>query len=453
VASASDTIAAIASATGRGGVGVVRVSGPRAADVLAAVLRPAPAPLESHRVYHGHVHHPASGAPLDEVLAFLMRGPRSYTGEDVVEVQGHGGALALAQVLTAVVSAGARPAEAGEFTRRAFLNGRIDLAQAEAVADVVAARSARALRQAQAQLHGALGRVVRALREQAVGLLAEVEAGLDFPEEELEVATRAALVTGARGVEAAAHRLADTHRAGRALRDGLEVVLLGRANVGKSSLLNALCGEERVLVDAAPHTTRDVVEVALEWDGVPVTLVDTAGVGEAAGALQARGVALGQRRAARADVALVLIEAGTAATAEERRLWDAVATAKVLVLAKDDHGAAAAPAWGVPVATTSAHTGRGLGELRDAVLRAGGVGEAGGEAEEAAVATTARQRDLLLAAATAAAAAATTLEAARPVELAAVDLRAAIEALGGVVGVGVGDAVLDAVFGRFCVGK
>lgn len=458
MASVDDTIAAIATAAGRGGVGIVRVSGPCAAGLLQALLRPVPAPLVSHRVYHGHVHDPESGAPLDEVLAFLLRGPRSYTGEDVVELQGHGGVVALGQVLDAVVRAGARPAAAGEFTRRAFLNGRLDLAQAEAVADVVAARSARALRQAQAQLRGALGQRVRELREQAVALLAEVEAGLDFPDEDLEVAARASLAAGAVALAASAGALAGTYRAGRALREGLEVVLLGRANVGKSSLLNALVGEERVLVDAAPHTTRDVVEVALEWDGVSVTLVDTAGVGDAGGALQARGVELGQRRAARADVAVVLVEAGAAPTDEERRLWEESETARVLVLAKADRvgpgaAAAASPSWGAATVLTSARSGLGLDELQREVLRAGGVGQAGGDAEETAVATTVRQRDLLVAAATAAASAAATLEAARPVELAAVDLRAAVEALGGVVGIGLGDDVLDAVFSRFCVGK
>jgi tRNA modification GTPase len=455
VAGVDDTIAAIATAAGRGGVGIVRVSGPRAAAVLAALLRPAPASLESHRVYHGHVHDPQSGAPVDEVLAFLLRGPHSYTGEDVVELQGHGGAVSLEAVLEAALRAGARPAGTGEFTRRAFLAGRLDLAQAEAVADVVAARSARALRQAQAQLRGALGARVRELRQQAVGLLAEVEAGLDFPDEELEVATRASLVADAQALATAARALGDTYRAGRALREGLEVVLRGRANVGKSSLLNALAGEERVLVDAAPHTTRDVVEVALEWDAVGVTLVDTAGVGDAMDAVQARGVALGAQRAAQADVALVVLEAGTAPATAERALWEAIDTAKVLVLAKADRveEAVSAPAWGAAAVVTSATTGRGLDELRRAVLRAGGIGEPSGEAEEGAVASTARQRDLLYGAAAAAGAAATAIAAARPVELAAVDLRAALEALGAVVGLGLGDDVLDAVFSRFCVGK
>jgi tRNA modification GTPase len=231
-------------------------------------------------------------------------------------------------------------------------------------------------------------------------------------------------------------------------------VLLGRANVGKSSLLNALAGEERVLVDAAPHTTRDVVEVALEWDGVAITLIDTAGVGAAGDALQARGVALGQRRAARADVALLLVEAGHRADAAERRLWEELDTAKVLVLAKADlAGEASAPAWGAAPVVTSARTGAGLQELRREVLRTAGIGEPGADADEGPVATTVRQRDQLGAAATAARAAAATLEAARPCELVAVDLRAVSEALGAVVGIALGEDVLDAVFSRFCVGK
>jgi tRNA modification GTPase len=236
------------------------------------------------------------------------------------------------------------------------------------------------------------------------------------------------------------------------------VVLLGRANVGKSSLLNALAGEERALVDAAPHTTRDYVEVPLEWDGVPIVLVDTAGVGDGGSALQARGVALGQRRAARADVTVVLVEAGEVPAAEVRRLWEGIEGGRVLVLAKGDRvsaaaARAAAPAWATGAVVTSAQTGAGLDELRRAVLHAGGVGEAGGDAEDAAVATTVRQRDLLVAAGAAAAAAADTLAAARPVELVAVDLRAAAGHLGEVTGLGLGEDVLDAIFSRFCVGK
>jgi len=431
-----DTIAAIATPPGAGGIGIVRLSGPRAVAMVAALV--GREDLEDRRMVRGVARDPATGERLDEVLVVAMRGPRSYTGEDVAEIHGHGGALNLSRLLRAAVALGARPAEPGEFTRRGFARGRFDLTRAEAVADVIAAASERALRAAQGALAGTLGERVTAAREEAVGLLAEVEASIDFPEEDLDFLSPAAVAARADAVADAVAGLLATYAVGRALRSGLEVAIVGAPNVGKSSLLNALVGEERALVAADPGTTRDYVEARAVWEGIPVTLIDTAGEREADGAVERRGVELGRARAARADVVLSVCEVGGA---------EAAATGRALVVwNKIDLGPAPAGALGV-----SALTGEGLDGLRRAVL-ARAVGEASEGSEEALVQTE-RQKALLDEAEAAARRAATAARAGRAAELVALDLREAAQRLGAVIGEEVGEDMLATLFARFCIGK
>jgi tRNA modification GTPase len=438
--SRKDTIAAIATPRGGGGgIGIVRLSGPDAAAIVARLLGRETASFEDRRLEHAFARD-AAGGRLDEVLAVVMRGPRSYTGEDVAEIHGHGGALNLGRLLEAVLALGARAAEPGEFTRRAFENGRLDLTRAEAVADVIGAASERALRMAQAQLGGALGRRVSALREQAVALLAEVEASIDFPGEDLDFLPGDEVAARAARLAEAASKLAASYRVGRALREGVVVALVGAPNVGKSSLLNAFVGEERAIVTPEPGTTRDYVEAAAVWEGVPVTIVDTAG--ERAGDLseaERRGLELGRARARRADVVVRVREVGGGAADDAR-------DDELVVWNKADLGAAPSGALAV-----SALTGQGLDALERAVM-ARVIGE-GGEGEEGEVVSSERQRALVAEAAEAAERAAGAARAARPVELVASDLRAAARALGQVSGDEVGEAVLDVLFGRFCIGK
>jgi tRNA modification GTPase len=435
-----DTIAAIATPPGSGGVGIVRVSGANALALLAKITRRDAAAWEDRRLVRALVHDPTSGERLDDVLAVAMRGPRSYTGEDVVELHAHGGALNVARILRAVLAAGARAAEPGEFTRRAFAGGRMDLTKAEAVAAVIGASSERALRAAHGQLAGALGARVESLRAEVAGVLAEVEASIDFPDEGLEFASEAQLADRLRGVHAHVTQLAATYGTGRALREGITVALVGRPNVGKSSLLNALCGEERALVAAEPGTTRDWVEARVVWEGIEVTLVDTAGDREAEGDVERRGVALGRARAARADVVVRVedvSEAGGARVDHDGALvaWN-----------KTDLAAAPAGALGV-----SAATGAGLPALRAAVLaRVLGAQVDGADGELVA---TERQRGELITAGAALAQAVEALVARRPPELVAADLRIAASALARIHGVDVGAEVLSQVFARFCIGK
>ncbi len=429
---------------------MVRVSGRGAEGIARRLVRPWPVAAESHRLYLGRVFDPDSDELLDEVLGALMRAPRTFTGEDVLELSGHGGEANLGRLVEAVVRAGARLAEPGEFTRRAFLAGRIDLTQAEAVAEVIAARSERALRQAQAQRGGALGAAVTGLRARLVELLADVEGRVDFPDEELDFAPSAQVAAEAAALAGEVASLGRSYVRGRIIAGGIDVALVGRPNAGKSSLLNALVGEERALVDASPGTTRDFVEAEVEIDGLRVRLVDTAGERDDGGAVEQRGRELGRRRRARADVWVVVVDGEVGFGAVEARLAAAAGEAAVVVAwNKADRAPVARVDDGVAVVATSATRGDGLTELRAAIRRA--VGDLG---EEGAVAvSSARQREALEAAAAALAAGGEALGAGEPPELAAVELRVALERLGRVLGAGVGDEVLDAIFRRFCIGK
>ncbi|HEY4238464.1 MAG TPA: GTPase [Kofleriaceae bacterium] len=299
-----DTIAAIATSAGVGGVGIVRVSGPLAVPIVARLLGVADASLD-RRVRVGWARD-ASGAQLDQVLAFAMRGPHSFTGEDVAELHGHGGAHNLGALLAAVLAGGARVAEPGEFTRRAVESGKLDLARAEALLGVIHAGSERAWRLAQQNLGGALGEAAAALETRALSVLAELEGAIDFPDEELDTRGAPWVASELGALASATASLASSFRHGRAVAQGITVALVGAVNVGKSSLLNALVGSERALVAPAPGTTRDWLEVPAVWSGVAVTVIDTAGLRETSDPVERRGIELGSARVAAADVVLVL---------------------------------------------------------------------------------------------------------------------------------------------------
>ncbi len=435
-AATRDTIAAIATPAGAGGIGVIRLSGPDAVAIAARLVGRAPARLDDRRLIHG-VARDAAGARLDDVLVVAMRGPRSFTGEDVAELHGHGGTVNLARLLDAVLAAGARPAEPGEFSRRAFENDRLPLDRAEALLAVIEAGSERGWRIAQAQLAGGMGRQVAALRARATELLAQLEADIDFPEDDVDVGGPGS-GGEARALAQATAALAATFRLGRAVQSGVEVAIVGPVNAGKSSLLNALAGQDRAIVTAEPGTTRDVVEARVVWRGVPVTLVNTAGTREQAACEAERaGMERGRRRAREADV-IVVVHPAPGAEPPDR------ADARELhVVSKGDLEADRSGA----ALVTSALTGEGIDALRAEVLARllGSVADA----DESAVVTSARQHDLLRRAAAAFAAAG----AAAPSEVRALEARAGCEALAELSGERVGEEVLDALFARFCIGK
>ena len=435
----NDTIAAIATAAGVGGVGIVRLSGPEAIAIAADALGIAADKLDRRvRVAWAR---DRQGRRLDQVLAFAMRAPASFTGEDVAELQGHGGARNLERLLAAVLERGARVAEPGELTRRAVASGKLDLLRAEALLAVIHAGSERAWRMAQANLGGRLGEEAAAIEQRALALLAELEGRIDFPDEELELASASAIDEELGALERACARFVDGFRHARAVSRGVTVALVGPVNVGKSSLLNALVGRERALVGPAPGTTRDWLEVNDEWRGVAVTLVDTAGLRDSDDPVEQRGIGLGVARVAEADVVLVIND-GVAPWDDGERYGKRA----VIVRSKSDLGGEARGAL-----LTSAASGIGLDELRERVLMTAGVADQ--EGSEQAFITTARQHALAAAARAAFAAARIARRAERPPEVVALELREAAAALAQLRGVEVGERVLDEVFARFCIGK
>ena len=432
-----DTLAAIATATGPGGVGIVRLSGPQAIAIVAETLGLS----ELGRTVRVGWARDRAGTRIDQVIAFAMPAPSSFTGEDVAELQGHGGAHNLDRLLASVVERGARIAEPGEFTRRAVANGKLDLLRAEALLEVIHAGSERAWRLAQQNLGGALGTEVAALEERALAVLAELEGSIDFPEDDLETQT-AAWIAGELGeLRDRCATLAAGFRRGQAISHGLAVALVGSVNVGKSSLVNALVGSERALVAEEPGTTRDWLEVRAVWNGIAVTLIDTAGLRDTTDPIERRGIELGSDRVDKADV-VVVVNDGQAP-------WnDGVAYREraVVVRSKVDLGGDARGAL-----PTSAATGEGLDDLRRRVLEVGGVADR--EGSEHALVTTSRQQALVAAARDALAAALVTWTARRPAELVAIELRQASQTLAQLRGIEVGERVLDELFARFCIGK
>jgi len=433
----ADTIAAIATAAGVGGVGIVRTSGPRAIAIAQELL----GVVELDRRVRVGWAHDRAGNRVDQVLAFAMRAPASFTGEDVAELHGHGGSENLARLLAAVVERGARVAEPGEFTRRAVANGKLDLARAEALLDVIHAGSERALRIAQHNLAGRLGEVAAVLEARVITVLAEIEGRIDFPEEGIAPTDASALDAELADLAARCAALAGGFRHGRAVQRGISVALVGAVNVGKSSLLNALVGRERALVAAEPGTTRDYLEVATVWDGIAVTLIDTAGTRTASDPIEARGIALGEQRVAEADV-VVVVDDGSTRSADGAAYGERALQVRSKADVARGDGARLA---------TSAHTGEGLAELKTRCLELAGV--AAREGSEDAIVTTERQHGVAVVARDAVAAALDAWRGRRIGEVVALELRQAMTALAQLRGTEVGDRVLDEVFARFCIGK
>lgn len=432
-----DTIAAIATPAGRGGIGVIRVSGPKVFEVSTRILGSLPAPRYAQFARFRDAH----GEPIDEGLALYFPAPHSYTGEAVLELHGHGGPVVLRTLLRACVAAGARLAEPGEFTRRAFLEGRLDLAQAEAVADLIDASSEQAARAALRSLSGEFSAAISRLAGDLVELRALTEAMLDFPEEEIDAVHREDASTHLAAIARGLEEVLAKSREGSLLRNGIHVVLAGRPNVGKSSLLNRLAGEERAIVTPIAGTTRDALREPIQIEGVPLTLVDTAGLREASDEVEQLGVERALRELAQADLVLLVEEAGKPApplpglTAQAQR---------IVVYNKLD----LAPRFERPAGAlaVSAKTGEGLEELRAAILAAAGWSSTGESV------FLARERHLR-----ALEAARGHIDAARG-ELArweffAEELRLAHASLGGITGEFTADDLLGQIFGRFCIGK
>jgi tRNA modification GTPase len=480
---AAETIVAVATPPGEGGIGIVRLSGPHALTIGKRLFcfSDEPKEIESYRLYTGTVmvsdgperlgtspgssagpaqDHTARGNGreiADRALFVMMRAPRSYTGEDVVELQCHGSPLLLSSLVTAAVSLGARPARPGEFTRRAFMNGKIDLVQAEAVADLIAAKTADGLSIFSRNLMGGLsGRFVE-LKGRLVSLLAQVEASIDFSDQDIDLPATEALVRGIEEVRDSVEGLLGSYRAGRIYREGARLVIAGRPNVGKSSLLNRLVGRPRAIVAPEPGTTTDTIEDITDIGGIPVRVVDTCGLREAAGAVEREGVERTREALASADVTLLVAEAAGGIGGVERGVIETaagIARPVVLVMNKVDlvaGGPPAAPETAAPVVFTSALVGTGIEELKDAVHCVIVGGASRGRQDE--LITSARHYAALVEARQCLQEAHRGAAEGVSGEFTALDIRGALSALGEITGDVTTDEILEAIFSRFCVGK
>ena len=453
-----DTIAAIATPMGEGGVAIVRVSGPDAERIAKEIFFRGGGKdghLRSHTLHHGSIRAPESGAVLDEVLIVLMRKPRSYTGEDVVEVHCHGGPFVVRQVLELILSRGARHADPGEFTKRAFLNGRMDLAQAEAVLDLIRARTNQSMRLALGQVSGELSKWVGELREELLDILVQVEAAIDFPEEEIELLQRDELAGKIEALREKISRIIASYEWGRLFREGARVCIVGRPNVGKSSLLNALLGEERVIVTPVPGTTRDVIEEGINLDGLPAVLWDTAGIRETEDEVERIGVDFSLKRLEEANAVLIVLDGSSALTIEDRAVLKATSKKKGLavinksdLLQKLDLQELKIVAQNKEAVSISAKEGNGLNllkcKIRQLLLNA--------ETEPPIVLTNIRHKAALERAERELREANQTLQNLPP-EMVAVDIQGAKDALEEIVGVIHSDHILKRIFMNFCIGK
>ncbi|GAB4337511.1 MAG: tRNA uridine-5-carboxymethylaminomethyl(34) synthesis GTPase MnmE [Desulfobulbaceae bacterium] len=457
----SDTIAAVATPPGTGGIGIVRISGPQSLSILRRLFRPHRSReiLASHVLYYGTIVD-GTGSVIDEVLAVFMRAPHTYTREDVVEIHSHGSYLVLNSILTEVLRNGARPAEPGEFTKRAFLAGRIDLTRAEAVVDLLRARTDAGVRLAVGQLQGEMYRRVEAIRESLVDMLAVLEVAIDFPEDDVELLDHAHLLGKAREeVISPLTGLINMADQGKIIRDGISLVIVGLPNVGKSSLLNGLLREERALVTSVPGTTRDTIEEYISIHGVPVRLVDTAGIRAHAGSIEEMGIQRARRKMEEADVVLFMVDAARPLTAEDMELFRSIGRKpRIVVLNKMDIADREAQAAleerfaGETVVRISARNLEGLQELQETVFN----NIAGGEfaaRERFSCAPNTRHRIILEESLAAVRRLEQGLEENMTADLAAVEVQAALDHLGDIVGLTTPDDVLDRIFAEFCIGK
>ncbi|MDF1536419.1 MAG: tRNA uridine-5-carboxymethylaminomethyl(34) synthesis GTPase MnmE [bacterium] len=456
-----DTVAAISTPPGPGAVGLVRISGPAAVEVGQRIFTPLsgarPDMQANRRAVIGHVHPPGdSGSPIDQAVWLFFAGPRSYTGEDIVEITVHGGPLIMAELLGAATAAGARLAEAGEFTRRAFLNGRLDLSQAEAVASLIFAGTSKARRVMLGQVEGAMGREAGVVRRALLDAKVLLETAIDFSEDVhgdmageelggLEVLLeRAVQITS---------RLLATSRQGIALKEGLKVVIVGAPNVGKSSLLNALIEEERAIVHEVAGTTRDFIEGRISIEGVPMVVVDTAGIREGAASVEEEGIRRTQRLMERADLLLVVLDGSRQPLDDELELLEATAgMVRVVVANKCDLPSSGNGPLPAGVVHASALTGHGVGKVKEAIYGACVGGDPALE-ETGGVVTSLRQADALTKIRDGCRQSLEGLGAGHGPELLAVGVDEALLGVGELSGEIATDEVLNMIFERFCIGK
>jgi tRNA modification GTPase len=448
-----DTIVAIATGPGRGGIGVVRLAGPEARAIAAPMVR-LKRELESGHAIFGELIEPASGERLDEVVVTFFAKPHSYTTDDIVEISAHGAPVVLRRIVELALERGARVAEPGEFTMRAFLNGRIDLTQAEAVRDLIEAQTLFQAKVAAQQLEGALSKRLKPIKQKLIELIAVMEAGIDFAEDDVDVLASEEILTRISGISSELESLAGSFAYGNIVHEGLTLAIVGRPNVGKSSLFNRLVERERAIVTATPGTTRDLVTETVAIAGIPVRLVDTAGIRAGAEEIESIGIRKSYEALAEADLVLAVVDASQPVTTEDRLLLEKLETRSAIVVENkaDLAGSAQAPivSNGFVSLRTSAITGEGVDELRQSILKQMGVS---GSQRESGMLTNVRHQGLVRDSLKALEAASASVRSRVPHEMILLDLYNALRALDQMTGETTTDDILNIIFSSFCIGK
>ncbi|QPA30951.1 tRNA uridine-5-carboxymethylaminomethyl(34) synthesis GTPase MnmE [Thermaerobacillus caldiproteolyticus] len=458
-----DTIAAISTPMGEGAIAIVRLSGEEAISIADRIFKGVGGKklkdVPSHTIHYGHIIDPANGQTVEEVMVTVMRAPKTFTREDVVEINCHGGLVSVNRVLQLILTNGARLAEPGEFTKRAFLNGRIDLSQAEAVIDLIRAKTDRAMNVALQQMEGRLSKMIRELRQTILETLAHVEVNIDYPEyDDVEEMTHQLLMEKAQYVRGQIERLLQTAQQGKILREGLATVIIGRPNVGKSSLLNSLVHENKAIVTDIPGTTRDVIEEYVNVRGVPLKLIDTAGIRETEDIVERIGVERSRQVLKEADLILLVLNFNEELTKEDEQLFEIVKDMDVIVIVnktdlpqKINMERVKELANGRPIVTTSLLKEKGIEDLEEAIAALFFTGRV--EANDLTYVSNSRHIALLHQAKKAIEDAISGIEAGVPIDLVQIDLTRAWELLGEIIGDTVHESLIDQLFSQFCLGK
>jgi tRNA modification GTPase len=456
-----DTIAAVATSIGQAGIGIVRLSGPRAREIAEKIFRPkSPTKhLQSHHLYLGYLIDPSSEQIIDEVLLSLMKAPRSYTREDVVEINAHSGYLLLSTILQIVLSEGARLAKPGEFTFRAFINGRIDLTQAEAIVDLINSKSERGLQLASEQIRGEFRAEIEGLRKKVVEILAHTEVAIDFPEEEYgDISREEVALWIVKDLVEPIEDIMAAHAQRKIWMDGINTVIVGRVNAGKSSLLNRLLNEPRAIVTPIPGTTRDIIESTINIEGIPIRLMDTAGFRKVRGEVEKIGIHLTKEKLASADLSLIVIDQSRPLNQDDLHIMAKAEKDKSLVLfnkidlaSKINEDELNGVLDGMRVVKISALTGEGIDGLRKAIRDH--VITADVDSTSSHVAPNLRHRTALMDAFKYFGNASDNMREGLPLEVIALDLKSGLEALGEIIGETTNDEIIEKIFSEFCLGK
>ena len=455
-----DTIAAVATSLGESGISIIRVSGNRALKIVSSVFKGKNdrtlEDIKSYTMRYGFIIDKNSGESIDEVIVSYMKGPRSFTAEDTVEINCHGGVISTNRVLLEVIKAGARIAEPGEFTKRAFLNGRIDLSQAEAVIDIIRAKTELSMKSALMQSEGRISREIALMRTSLLGIIAHIEATVDFPEDDLEEITSERVLVDMERVLGEIDRLLSTANEGKIIREGLSTVIVGKPNVGKSSLLNALLMESRAIVTDIPGTTRDVIEEYMNIEGVPIKIVDTAGIRETEDVVEKIGVEKSKEKINEADLIVLMLDSSRALDEEDKEIIEYISDKKYIVLLNKSDLEGKITKEDLKLLNShyiievSAKTGEGIKELKECIKELFFKGEV---SSTDLLITNTRHKEALIRAKESLQASISTLKHTLAIDLASIDVRNSWRYLGEITGETLEEDLIDKIFSEFCIGK